>query len=122
MHENYLKKTNFYSPRDSLREHGEKVVQFAKRARFFDDFDHMLSVIGLLRFAMGIPENIIEKSEYYEVIDEQIEGPNSIKQSMKLASGKGENLKIADQRIFKQLTVERSDIKELDGKRDDPSK
>lgn len=27
----------------------------------------MLSVIGLLRFAMGIPENIVEKSEVYEV-------------------------------------------------------
>ena len=27
----------------------------------------MLSVIGLLRFAMGISENIIEKNEIYEV-------------------------------------------------------
>ena len=36
-------------------------------ARFMDDFEHMLSVIGMLRFAMGIPENIVEKSEVYEV-------------------------------------------------------
>lgn len=27
----------------------------------------MLSVIGLIRFAMGIPENIVEANEVYEV-------------------------------------------------------
>ena len=32
-----------------------------------DDYEHMLSVVGMLRFAMGIPENIVEKSEVYEV-------------------------------------------------------
>ncbi len=38
-----------------------------KAARFFDDYDHMLSVVGMLRFAMGIQENIVERSEIYEI-------------------------------------------------------
>jgi hypothetical protein len=32
-----------------------------------DDYEHMLSVIGLVRFAMGIPENIVESNEMYTV-------------------------------------------------------
>lgn len=40
---------------------------FTDEARFFDDYDHMLSVIGMLRFAMGIPDSILEASEMYEV-------------------------------------------------------
>ena len=38
-----------------------------KTPRFFDDYEHMLSVIGLIRFAMGIRENIVMKSDSYEV-------------------------------------------------------
>ena len=40
---------------------------FTEEARFFDDYEHMLSVIGMLRFAMGIPENIVQASEVYEI-------------------------------------------------------
>ena len=40
---------------------------FTNQARFFDDYEHMLSVIGLLRFAMGISENIVQASEVYEI-------------------------------------------------------
>ena len=32
-----------------------------------DDYEHMLSIIGLLRFAMGISENIVQASEAYEI-------------------------------------------------------
>ena len=40
---------------------------YTDEARFFDDYDHMLSVIGMLRFAMGIPDSILESHEMYEV-------------------------------------------------------
>ena len=38
-----------------------------KEPRFFDDNEHMLSIIGLIRYAMGIRENIVMKSDSYEV-------------------------------------------------------
>jgi len=38
-----------------------------------DDYEHMLSVIGLVRFAMGIPENIVESNELYTVEELPIE-------------------------------------------------
>jgi hypothetical protein len=43
------------------------VVQHTTTPRFFDDYEHMLSIIGLIRFAMGIPQNIVEANELYEV-------------------------------------------------------
>ena len=46
---------------------------FTDTARFFDDYDHMLSVIGMLRFAMGIPQNIVQASEVYEIEELPIE-------------------------------------------------
>jgi hypothetical protein len=42
-----------------MRQHSRQNVPFTDTPRFFDDYEHMLSVIGMLRFAMGIPENII---------------------------------------------------------------
>lgn len=42
-------------------------MRHTQQARFFDDYEHMLSVIGLLRFAMGIPENIVMANDTYEV-------------------------------------------------------
>ena len=45
----------------------EKLVKFTREPRFFDDYEHMLSVIGMIRFAMGITENIVMKSDSYEV-------------------------------------------------------
>ena len=67
VHRSHIKKTKFFSPRASLRMSSQKKVLFTNEARFFDDYEHMLSVIGMLRFAMGISENIIEKNEVYEV-------------------------------------------------------
>ena len=56
-----------FHPRDNIRQSSQRVVQHTETPRFFDDYDHMLSVIGLIRFAMGIPENIVESNELYEV-------------------------------------------------------
>ena len=42
-------------------------MKHSQTPRFFDDNEHMLSVIGLIRYAMGIRENIVLKSESYEV-------------------------------------------------------
>jgi hypothetical protein len=67
VHRSHVKKTKFYQPRELIRQHSQRVVQHTTTPRFFDDYDHMLSVIGLLRFAMGIPENIVEANELYEV-------------------------------------------------------
>ena len=44
-----------------------KEVKFSREPRFFDDNEHMLSVIGMLRFAMGIKDNIVMSNESYEV-------------------------------------------------------
>ena len=46
---------------------------FTDEARFFDDYEHMLSVIGMLRFAMGIPDSIVQSSEVYEIEELPIE-------------------------------------------------
>ena len=62
IHRSHIKKTKFFQPR-MLR---TKALH-TNSPRFFDDYEHMLSVIGLLRFAMGISENIVERSEVYEV-------------------------------------------------------
>ena len=40
-------------------------MSFTSEPRFFDDYDHMLSVIGLIRYAMGINENIVMASDSY---------------------------------------------------------
>lgn len=54
---------------------------FTHQARFFDDYEHMLSVIGLLRFAMGIGENIVETNEIYEVEELKDDPTRTIKNS-----------------------------------------
>ena len=47
-----------------------------------DDYEHMLSVIGMLRFAMGIPENIVEKSEVYDVEELAVDPRRTIQKSL----------------------------------------
>lgn len=54
VHRTHIKKTKFFKPRKELRKSGNKIVKFTEEPRFFDDYDHMLSVLGMLRFAMGI--------------------------------------------------------------------
>ena len=67
IHKTHVKKTKFFAPEPSSRINSEKSVQFSNQPRFFDDYEHMLSVIGLIRFAMGISENIVMGNDSYEV-------------------------------------------------------
>ena len=55
VHRSHVKKTKFFSPRAQIRQNSQRVVQHTSNPRFFDDYEHMLSVIGMIRFAMGIP-------------------------------------------------------------------
>ena len=59
VHRTHVKKTKFFRPDKRLRQANNKMVMHTREARFFDDYEHMLSVIGMLRFAMGIQENIV---------------------------------------------------------------
>ena len=67
VHHSHVKKTKFFEARPALRYNSNKLVRFTSTPRFFDDYEHMLSVIGLIRFAMGISENIVMASDAYEV-------------------------------------------------------
>lgn len=69
IHRSHIKKTKFFIPRPKTRktQEGRQQGMHTEHARFFDDYEHMLSVIGLIRFAMGIGENIVEASENYDV-------------------------------------------------------
>ena len=73
VHRTHVKKTKFFEPR----------VLFKKSsARFFDDYNHMLSVVGMLRFAMGIRENIVMKSDSYEVQELEDDPTRTIQRSL----------------------------------------
>ena len=67
IHRTHVKKTKFFAPDPMSRINNEKIVKHTSEPRFFDDYDHMLSVIGLIRFAMGISENIVMGNDSYEV-------------------------------------------------------
>ena len=54
VHRTHVKKTKFFRPDSRLRKATNRMVMFTDEARFFDDYEHMLSVIGMIRFAMGI--------------------------------------------------------------------
>ena len=54
VHRTHVKKTKFFRPDNKLRKATNRMVMFTDEARFFDDYEHMLSVIGMIRFAMGI--------------------------------------------------------------------
>ena len=67
VHRTHVKKTKFFAPEPNARLANESLVKFTSEPRFFDDYEHMLSVIGMIRYAMGISENIVMKSDSYEV-------------------------------------------------------
>jgi hypothetical protein len=67
VHRSHVKKTKFFEPRPSMRLNNNKLTRFTQQPRFFDDYEHMLSVIGMIRFAMGISENIVMANDAYEV-------------------------------------------------------
>ena len=67
VHRTHMKKTKFFEPRSQVRLATQRLSKNTIQARFFDDHDHMLSVVGMIRYAMGIRENIVLKSDSYEV-------------------------------------------------------
>ncbi len=81
VHRSHVKKTKFFEPRN-IRHNNNKISLHTSCARFFDDYEHMLSVIGLIRFAMGIQENIVEKNEVYEIEELQPDPQRTIKNSL----------------------------------------
>jgi hypothetical protein len=46
VHENYVKKTNFFSPQKKNKSQNDY-------SRFYDDYNHIQAVIGLIRFALS---------------------------------------------------------------------
>lgn len=81
VHRSHVKKTKFFEPKP-IRHNSNKQVLHTSAPRFMDDYEHMLSVIGMLRFAMGIPENIVEKSEVYEVEELAVDPRRTIQRSL----------------------------------------
>jgi hypothetical protein len=81
VHHSHVKKTKFFSPRQNSRKAQNKIALHTDTPRFFDDYEHMLSVIGLLRFAMGISENIVEASEVYEIQELENDPQRTIRRS-----------------------------------------
>ena len=67
VHRSHVKKTKFFEASASMRQNSNRLVRFTTQPRFFDDYEHMLSVVGLIRFAMGITENIVMANDAYEV-------------------------------------------------------
>ena len=75
VHRTHVKKTKFFSPHPESRINNKSLdsVKFTRQPRFFDDYEHMLSVIGMLRFAMGIKDNIVMSNQSYTVEELPIE-------------------------------------------------
>lgn len=92
-----------------MRENNNKLVRFTKQARFFDDYEHMLSVIGLIRFAMGISENIVMASDTYEVeeLPRQRDHTRTIQKSL-LGLEKSQN-QLVDKRVVKEIPFDREE-------------
>ena len=93
IHRTHIKKTKFFKPRDALRQATNRRVMFTTEARFFDDYEHMLSIIGMLRFAMGISENIVQSSEVYEIEELPVEKDPERTIQRSLLSQKGTGFK-----------------------------
>jgi hypothetical protein len=111
VHRTHVKKTKFFAPDPMSRINTEKLVRFSKQPRFFDDYEHMLSVIGLIRYSMGISENIVMKSDSYEVEELSIDPTRTIKKS--LLSSSYERPGLGDRRIVKEIPFDRN-LKELE--------
>jgi hypothetical protein len=69
IHRTHVKKSKFFTPNPDSRINNKflKSVKATRDPRFFDDYEHMLAVIGMLRFAMGIKDNIVMSNQSYEV-------------------------------------------------------
>ena len=87
-------KTKFFQPKQHFTDYNAGFTG----PRFFDDYDHMLSIIGLIRYAMWI--NVVENSELIETIT-----PDNTKRIARL-----EQIKRQDQQIYRQIPFERKDV------------
>lgn len=65
IHENYVKRTSFFKPKMVS-------VPINYTPKFYDDYSHIQAVIGLIRFAMNIEDNIVLRSSTYK-LDEKSE-------------------------------------------------
>lgn len=112
MHRTHLKKTKFYEPNPQSRVATQRLSRNTKQPRFFDDYEHMLSVIGLIRFAMGIRENIVLKSDSYEVqeLPRGLDPTRTIQQSLLTATPDRPMLR--DRRIAGDVTFDRLEGKD----------
>ena len=83
------------------------MLKFSREPRFFDDYEHMLSVIGMIRYAMGISENIVMKSDSYEVeeLPLELDVTRSIKRSLLTSSYDRPNL--IDRRVLPEIPFDR---------------
>ena len=105
IHRSHVKKTKFFEPRASVRQSSNKLVRFTSQPRFFDDYEHMLSVIGLIRFAMGIPENIVMANDAYDVeeLPRQPDLQRTIQKSLlSLESSQG---MLRDKKVIREIPV-----------------
>lgn len=107
VHRTHLKKTKFFEPKPESRMATQRLSRNTTQPRFFDDYDHMLSVIGLIRFAMGIRENIVLKSDSYEVqeLPRGLDPTRTIQQS--LLSASSERPMLRDRRIADGVKFDR---------------
>ena len=107
VHRTHVKKTKFFAPDPLSRLSNEKLVKFSKESRFFDDYEHMLSVVGLIRYAMGISENIVMKSDSYEVeeLPLSLDVTRTINRSLLTSSYERQG--IADRRILQEIPFDR---------------
>ncbi|CDW81482.1 UNKNOWN [Stylonychia lemnae] len=118
IHRTHVKKTKFFEPRADLRQNSykNKVVRNTQQGRFFDDYEHMLSVIGLIRYAMGIPENIVMANDTYEVeeLPQQKDYQRTIQKGL-LQLEKTQDGFLIDKRVFKELPVtsQKDDLQKL---------
>lgn len=105
VHRSHVKKTKFFEPRASMRQSSNKLVRFTSQPRFFDDYEHMLSVIGLIRFAMGIPENIVMANDAYDVeeLPRQPDLQRTIQKSL-LSLEQSQGL-LRDKKVIREIPV-----------------
>jgi hypothetical protein len=76
--------------------------------RFFDDYEHMLSVIGLIRFSMGISENIVMANDSYEVeeLPKQKDLQRTIQKSL-LSLERRKTNELVDKRVITEIPFDR---------------
>lgn len=65
----------------------------------------MLSVVGLIRFAMGIQENIVMANDTYEVEELSVDKQRTIQKA--LLSKESDQGRLTDKRVIKEIPFDR---------------